>query len=81
MSGETTCKETSALGRMIREKRVYDILTQEELAKMLGIPRRTVSACENGNDLSAATVAALASWLGIDTGEAVSLLHVRVGKN
>jgi transcriptional regulator with XRE-family HTH domain len=54
------------VGEAIKRTRKSQNLTQEELAKKLGIQRAQVSKIENGNNLTISTISRVFSALGVN---------------
>ena len=55
------------LGNFIKQKRLDEALTQQELAEQLGLTSVTISNLENGQKVGSKTLKALSKKFGIET--------------
>lgn len=71
-----------AIPKILREERIYRGIKQEEMAKMMGVSRSTISLLENGNNVNLHTVRDyLLQLKGIDLTRATQrMLRERVAK-
>lgn len=51
------------IGKILRQYRLLNDLTHEQLAKEIGIPRAAVLRIEAGNDVGSDKIATLIGWL------------------
>ncbi len=68
-----------ALGQVIRERRVIQRMSQEDLAQKAGIHRTYISDVERGiRNITVGTLWLIATGLGMQLREVISLMEIRV---
>ena len=67
MTTALLAEQVTSLGFKARIKRVARLMTQEELAEVVGVSREDVSLLENGETLSPDTAQRLLIHLGINS--------------
>ena len=56
---------TEVFGNHINKKRTYNRLSLDELSKITGVSKATISRVENGNKPDIDTAITLAHWYGV----------------
>ena len=75
------CFDIKELGKQLKEARAGANLSQEELAKRIGVSRQTISNWENGrSEPDLETLGRIAELLGVEKPE-ISITHLEGGEN